>query len=42
MVTATKDSCENMRSVRGVISSVEYSQIFCNINEIVVEGIRNI
>ena len=42
MVAETRNSCENIRMVRGVISPVEYTQIFCNINKIITEGFRNI
>ena len=42
MITETKHSRENIRTVRGVISPVEYSQIFCNVNKIIIEGVRNI
>ena len=37
MVTETRHSCENIRMVRGVISPVEYSQIFGNVNKIIIE-----
>ena len=35
MVTETIHPCEN---IRAVISPVEYSQIFCDVNKIIIEG----
>ena len=43
MITETRHSCENIRTVWGVIGLAEYSQIFCNVNKVMVsEGFKNI
>ena len=42
MFTETRNLYENIRTVRGVISPVEYFQIFCKVNEIIIECFRNI
>ena len=42
MITETRHSRENIGTVRGAFSPVEYSQIVCNVNKIIIEGFRNI
>ena len=38
MVTETRHSCENIRTVLGIINLVEYFQIFRNVIKTIIEG----
>ena len=42
MVTETRHSRKNIRTARGIISLVEFFQIFCNVNKIIIQGFRSI